>query len=102
MLKVESVTKLLNLDNIRNFFKEQEIRYLIQGLLVLYIAFWLPDVSYSGVASFNNVLVRLIFVLMIVVLCLIEEYTSAILLAMAFILSVQRLNRYKMENQLKD
>ena len=102
MEQVKEITKLLQLEKIGEFFKEEKMRYLVQGILILYIAFWLPDVSYSSVASFNSVLVRLVFVLMIVTLCLIDEFTSAILLTMAFILSVQRLNRYKIESKLKD
>ena len=98
---MEQVKKLANLDKISPFLKEEKIRYLLQGILILYISFWLPDATYTSVASFNNVMVRLVFVLMIVILCLIDEFTSALLLTMAFILSVQRLNRYKIENRLR-
>ena len=98
---MEQVKKLANLDKIAPFLKEEKMRYLLQGILILYISFWLPDATYNSVASFNNVMVRLVFVLMIVILCLIDEFTSALLLTMAFILSVQRLNRYKIENRLR-
>jgi len=98
---MEQVKKLANLDKIAPFLKEEKMRYLLQGILILYISFWLPDATYTSVASFNNVMVRLVFVLMIVILCLIDEFTSALLLTMAFILSVQRLNRYKIENRLR-
>jgi len=98
---MEQVKKLANLDKIAPFLKEEKMRYLLQGILILYIAFWLPDATYTSVASFNNVMVRLVFVLMIVILCLIDEFTSALLLTMAFILSIQRLNRYKIENRLR-
>jgi len=98
---MEQVKKLANLDKISPFLKEEKIRYLLQGILILYISFWLPDATYTSVASFNNVMVRLVFVLMIVILCLIDEFTSALLLTMAFILSVQRLNRYKIENRIR-
>ena len=99
---MEQVKKLANLDKIAPFLKEEKMRYLLQGILILYISFWLPDATYTSVASFNNVMVRLVFVLMIVILCLIDEFTSALLLTMAFILSVQRLNRYKIENRLRN
>ena len=99
---MEQVKKLANLDKIAPFLKEEKMRYLLQGILILYISFWLPDATYTSVASFNNVMVRLVFVLMIVILCLIDEFTSALLLTMAFILSVQRLNRYKIENRLNN
>ena len=99
---MEQVKKLANLDKIAPFLKEEKMRYLLQGILILYISFWLPDATYASVASFNNVMVRLVFVLMIVILCLIDEFTSALLLTMAFILSVQRLNRYKIENRLRN
>jgi len=92
--KIES----LYLPEIKNFFKEDKIRYLLQALLILYIAFWLPDTTYDAVASFDNVAVRLVFTLLIVILSMIEEYTSAILLSLVFVLSVQRLNKFKMEN----
>ena len=98
---MEQVKKLANLDKIAPFLKEEKMRYLLQGILILYISFWLPDATYTSVASFNNVMVRLVFVLMIVILCLIDEFTSALLLTMAFILSVQRLNRYKIENRIR-
>ena len=98
---MEQVKKLANLDKIAPFLKEEKMRYLLQGILILYISFWLPDATYTSVASFNNVMVRLVFVLMIVILCLIDEFTSALLLTMAFILSIQRLNRYKIENRLR-
>ena len=98
---MDQVKKLANLDKIAPFLKEEKMRYLIQGILILYISFWLPDATYTSVASFNNVMVRLVFVLMIVILCLIDEFTSALLLTMAFILSVQRLNRYKIENRIR-
>ena len=98
---MEQVKKLANLDKIAPFLKEEKMRYLLQGILLLYISFWLPDATYTSVASFNNVMVRLVFVLMIVILCLIDEFTSALLLTMAFILSVQRLNRYKIENRIR-
>jgi len=99
---MEQVKKLANLDKIAPFLKEEKMRYLLQGILILYISFWLPDATYTSVASFNNVMVRLVFVLMIVILCLIDEFTSALLLTMAFILSIQRLNRYKIENRLNN
>jgi hypothetical protein len=99
---MEQVKKLANLDKIAPFLKEEKMRYLLQGILILYISFWLPDATYTSVASFNNVMVRLVFVLMIVILCLIDEFTSALLLTMAFILSIQRLNRYKIENRLRN
>ena len=98
---MEQVKKLANLDKIAPFLKEEKMRYLLQGILILYISFWLPDATYTSVASFNNVMVRLVFVLMIVILCLIDEFTSALLLTMAFILSIQRLNRYKIENRIR-
>ena len=84
-------------DNIKGFMKDQNNRYLIQGMLMLYIAFWLPDASYKSVVSFNNVIVRLLFIVSAVMLSLIDEFTSAILLSMAFVLSVQKLNNYKLE-----
>ena len=83
---------------LKQFFGDDKIKYLIQGILVLYIAFWLPDTTYESVASFDSVIVRLVFTLMIVVLSLIGEYTSAILLSLAFVLSVQRLNKFIIEN----
>ena len=98
---MEQVKKLANLDKIAPFLKEEKMRYLLQGILILYISIWLPDATYTSVASFNNVMVRLVFVLMIVILCLIDEFTSALLLTMAFILSIQRLNRYKIENRIR-
>jgi len=84
-------------ENIKGFMKDQNNRYLIQGMLILYIAFWLPDVSYKSIALFNNVIVRLLFMVSIVILSLMDEFTSAILLSMAFVLSVQKLNKYKLE-----
>ena len=86
---------------VRSFLKEEKIKYLIQGILILYISFWLPDTGYEAVASFESVVVRLVFTLLIVILCLIEEYTSAILLSLAFVLSIQRLNKFKLENKVK-
>jgi hypothetical protein len=85
------------LENIKIFMKDQNNRYLTQGVLILYIAFWLPDASYKSVVSFNNVIVRLLFIVSVVMLSLIDEFTSAILLSMAFVLSVQKLNNYKLE-----
>ena len=85
------------LENIKIFMKDQNNRYLTQGMLTLYIAFWLPDASYKSVVSFNNVIVRLLFIVSVVMLSLIDEFTSAILLSMAFVLSVQKLNNYKLE-----
>ena len=98
---MEYIEKISNnyLPNIREFLKDDNVKYLIQGILILYIAFWLPDTEYEAVASFENVVIRLLFTLMIVIFSLLEEYTSAILLSLAFVLSVQRLNKYKLENK---
>ena len=87
---------------IKEFLKDDKVKYLLQGILILYISFWLPDTTYEAVASFDNVVVRLVFTLLIVILCLVEEYASAILLSLAFVLSVQRLNKYKLENKVSD
>ena len=87
---------------VKEFLKDDKIKYLIQGILILYISFWLPDTGYDAVASFESVIVRLVFTLLIVILSLIEEYTSAILLSLAFILSVQRLNKYKLNQKVSD
>jgi hypothetical protein len=87
---------------VKEFLKDDKIKYLIQGILILYISFWLPDTGYDAVASFESVIVRLVFTLLIVILSLIEEYTSAILLSLAFILSVQRLNKYKLNQKVTD
>ena len=90
------------LPGVKEFLKDGKVKYLVQGILILYIAFWLPDTTYESVASFENVVIRLLFTLFIVILCLIDEYTSAILLSLAFVLSIQRLNKYKLESKVSN
>jgi len=101
---MEYLQKLNNeyFSEVKEFLKEDKVKYLLQGILILYISFWLPDTTYDAVASFDNVVVRMVFTILIVILSLIEEYTSAILLSLAFVLSVQRLNKYKLENKVSD
>lgn len=90
------------LPGVKEFLKDGKVKYLVQGILILYIAFWLPDTTYESVASFENVVIRLLFTLFIVILCLIDEYTSAILMSLAFVLSIQRLNKYKLESKVSN
>ena len=90
------------LPGVKEFLKDGKVKYLLQGILILYIAFWLPDTTYESVASFENVVIRLLFTLFIVILCLIDEYTSAILMSLAFVLSIQRLNKYKLESKVSN
>jgi|TARA_B110000495_G_C22518437_1_gene316433 hypothetical protein len=99
---MEYLHKLNNeyFSEVKEFLKEDKVKYLLQGILILYISFWLPDTTYDAVASFDNVVVRMVFTILIVILSLIEEYTSAILLSLAFVLSVQRLNKYKLEKNV--
>lgn len=73
------------------------ILWTIRTILVIYASFIAPNLNKGGSMFFNNMFVRLIFAVLIIYLCYVDP-TSAILLAVSFVVSVQTLNKHKINN----
>lgn len=69
--------------------------WTIRIILVIYASFGAPNLNKAGALFFNNMIVRLLLAILIIYLCYVDP-TSAILLAVSFVVSVQTLNKYRM------
>ena len=69
--------------------------WTIRIILVIYASFVAPNLNKAGALFFNNMIVRLVLAILIIYLCYVDP-TSAILLAVSFVVSVQTLNKYRM------
>jgi len=68
--------------------------WTIRIILVIYASFVAPNLNKAGALFFNNMIVRLVLAILIIYLCYVDP-TSAILLAVSFVVSVQTLNKYR-------
>ena len=73
------------------------ILWTVRIILVIYASFIAPNLNKDVSMFFNNMFVRLIFAVLIIYLCYVDP-TSAILLAVSFVVSVQTLNKHKINN----
>lgn len=90
--------KMPGSDNAKDFLnKNVWVLWTIRIVLVIYASFVAPNLNKNASMFFNNVIVRLIMALLIIYLCYIDP-TSAILLAVSFVVSVQTLNKYKISS----
>lgn len=85
-------------ENLKNFLQSNIwMLWTVRMLLVIYASFVAPNLNRSGAMFFNNVIVRLLLAILIIYLCYVDP-TSAILLAVSFVVSVQSLNKYKVSS----
>jgi hypothetical protein len=91
---LDNISKTLS--NSLNFLEIPTIRWLLIAALVLYSSAVVPNLSMEIARIFDHVLVKLLFVLLIVyVSC--KDTTLAILLVLAYVLSIQMLSRGQLE-----
>ncbi len=89
------VKELKNVDaNIQKFFKNEYVSWILRIILILYAAMVAPSIDRKVSSIFDNVLVRLIIACIIVFLSF-HDTTLAILLSIAFVVSIQTLNKHK-------
>ena len=93
----KSTTKNLN-TGLNNFFQNEFVSWGLRILLVLYAAMVAPNINKDISYIFDSVIVRLIIACLIVFLSF-HDTTLAILLAIAFVVSIQTLNKHKV-NQI--
>jgi hypothetical protein len=77
----------------------QELMWTIRVVLVLSILFVAPNISKSIAMTFDNALVRVAIILVILTTAMIDPI-SAILIMTMFIVSMQTLQKYKLTNVL--
>lgn len=75
--------------------------WTIRIILVIYASFGAPNLNKAGALFFNNMIVRLLLAILIIYLCYVDP-TSAILLAVSFVVSVQTLNKYRIPAASED
>ena len=75
--------------------------WTIRIVLVIYASFGAPNLNKAGALFFNNMIVRLVLAILIIYLCYVDP-TSAILLAVSFVVSVQTLNKYRIPSGSED
>lgn len=71
--------------------------WVIRVVLVIYAAFCAPNLNKEVSLIFDNVIVRLIIAALIIFLAYVDP-ASAILLAVSFVISIQTLNKFKVNN----
>ena len=89
----ESGIKNLDVD-VQNILKNEYVCWGLRIILVLYAAMVAPNLNRDVSSIFDNVIVRLIVACVIVFLSF-HDTTLAILLAIAFVVSIQTLNKHK-------
>lgn len=77
----------------------QELVWIIRVALVLSVLFVAPNISKSVAMTFDNALVRLAIILVILTTAMVDPI-SAILVMTMFIVSMQTLQKYKLTNVL--
>jgi hypothetical protein len=80
--------------NISKVMDNKNIIYIISGLLILYSGLSVPKLLKNNIVIFDNVLVRLLVAGLIVYVSY-HNTGVALLLAIAFVLSIQELNLFK-------
>ena len=81
----------------KQFNSNQWLSWTVRLILVIYAAFIATNLNKSMINIFDNVVFRLVVVVLIVYLCYVDQ-ASAILLAVGFVISIQTLNKYKLNN----
>jgi len=84
---------------IKSEFNEKILQNIVSGILIL-IAIFVPMMPKNVVSSVKNIYVRIVLMILIVGVCLIDPI-NALLLAIIFILAIQRyqsLNKSKETN----
>lgn len=92
MVKENNIKKL-NVD-VANILKNEYVCWGLRIALVLYAAILAPNLNRDVSSIFDNVIVRLFFACVIVFLSF-HDTTLAILLSIAFVVSIQTLNKHK-------
>ena len=88
---------LKNLDsNVQNILQNNYVCWGLRIVLVLYAAMVAPNLNREVANIFDNVVVRLVVACLIVFLSF-HDATLAILLAIAFVVSIQTLNKHKVD-----
>lgn len=80
--------------NISKVMDNKNIIYIISGLLILYSGLSVPKLLKNNIVIFDNVLIRLLIAGLIVYISY-HNTGVALLLAIAFVLSIQELNLFK-------
>ena len=90
-----SKSSIKNLDvDVQNILKNEYVCWGLRIILVLYAAMVAPNLNRDVSSIFDNVIVRLIVACVIVFLSF-HDTTLAILLSIAFVVSIQTLNKHK-------
>ena len=90
-----SKSSIKNLDvDVQNILKNEYVCWGLRIILVLYAAMVAPNLNREVSSIFDNVIVRLIVACVIVFLSF-HDTTLAILLSIAFVVSIQTLNKHK-------
>jgi hypothetical protein len=88
---------LKNLDgNVQNILQNNYVCWGLRIVLVLYAAMVAPNLNREVANIFDNVVIRLVVACLIVFLSF-HDTTLAILLAIAFVVSIQTLNKHKVD-----
>ena len=87
--KVKTVSKKLD-----SYLKNDNVSNIICGLLIVYSIFIVPRLSIGVLSIFDNLLFRLFMIVVIVLVCLHDPIIS-LLMAIAFVVSIQRLSKVK-------
>lgn len=81
----------------KQFDSNQWLSWTVRIILVIYAAFVATNLNQSMINVFDNSVFRLLVAVLIIYLCYVDQ-ASAILLAVGFVISIQSLNKYKLNN----
>jgi hypothetical protein len=85
----------------KQFNSNQWLSWTVRIVLVIYAAFIATNLNKSMLNVFDNVIFRLLVAVVIIYLCYVDQ-ASAILLAVGFVISIQTLNKYKLNMVTKE
>ncbi len=96
-LATESLTDVISEfeKGLNNTFKNTYISTTVKVLIALYAAFAAPKLSKSTAMIFDNLIIKIIVSILIIYLAT-KDASMAIILALAFILTLQTTNKYKL------
>ena len=91
---LQSVQKMLK-DMNKTLKQNEMMRWGLRVLVILYITMIVPHMSGEQLQLFDNMLFRLVMVVLIVALCQVD-CVLALLVAISYVVSIQKLNRSQM------
>ena len=91
---LQSVQKMLK-DMNKTLKQNEMMRWGLRVLVILYITMIVPQMSGEQLQLFDNMLFRLVMVVLIVALCQVD-CVLALLVAISYVVSIQKLNRSQM------